>query len=290
MSVASCLVRLCLGVMLLGTSGCASPKKNGDSRPDISRDDLVARHNERVASLDRVWARTSVQVTARNERGGRLREQVEGHLQIEQPDRVAMSLGKLGKVQLYLGSNEQGYWWMDMVENSAKVALFGRHAFADEDKAASLGVPVYPRDLVHLLGITPLDVMMLESDVRWDKGLAGVVAPMSRGSRVVWFDPRSAEPQRVELRNAAGLVVLVAELSRYDFVNVVGDATRKPRIANSARITLVDQQTRVDVSLYGVENRPIRASAFDFEGLARGYRIDEIYDLDAQTPAQAMEP
>jgi hypothetical protein len=268
-------------------AGCRTASPVSPPRDTIAAGDLIARHNARVAQLGRVWARTSVQVTARDERGSRLREQAEGHLQIEGADRFALSLGKLGKTQLYLGSNEQVYWWIDMVDPDQKIAIFGRHANVNRDKAALLGVPVYPTDLVHLLGMTPIDSADVRGDVKQADGLVGLEAVLRDGVRTIWFDLRSMEPARIELHDDVGRVVLSAELSRYDYVTVVGDATSKPRLPGTARVVLVADETRIDISLYAAENRPIRPSAFDFEGLARGYRVDEIFDLDTPVAGEA---
>jgi hypothetical protein len=85
---------------------CATPERPPPRALGITAEDVLEAHNARAAALDRLWARASVQVTGADE-NGRLSEQAEGHLQIDQPDRVALSLGKLGKVQLYLGSNAE---------------------------------------------------------------------------------------------------------------------------------------------------------------------------------------
>lgn len=249
----------------------------------MTASDIVLAHNERVAALDRLWARVSVQVLARNEKGKRLRDQGEGHIQIVQPSSIALSLGKVGQTLLYLGSNEQFYWWIDLVDSDDKVALVGRHERVTMEKAAMLGVPVYPRDLVHMLGITPLPETVAAAPLEWDShSHAGIRAPTESGEQRVWFDVDAMQPVKVELFDHSGRLVLTSELDRYDFVNVMGDATVKPKIAERADITIAVDDTRVKLSLYDPENRAIRPTAFDFERLVRGFGVDTIYDLDAQ--------
>lgn len=275
-------VLLCLS-MIGAVWGCRGGVREPHPRPGITAAQIVEAQNARVAGLDRLWARVSVQVTAKNEKGKRLRDQGEGHLQIVQPSSIALSLGKVGQTQLYLGSNEQIYWWIDLLDSDEKVALAGRHERVTTEKAALLGVPVYPRDLVHMLGITPLPTSAADAELEWDAhSHAAVHAPTDSGERRVWFDVDSMLPTKVELFDDNGELVLTSELDRYDFVNVVGDATIKPKIAERADITIAVDDTKVKISLYDPENRAIRPTAFDFEKLVRGFGVDTIYDLDAQ--------
>lgn len=279
------IVILAAALLALFLAGCGgSRERSANQRDIVSAIELAQQHNARVADLDRLWARATVQVTASNERGKRLREQAEGHLQIDGPDRFALSLGKIGKVQLYLGSNEQLYWWIDLVDSDQKSMLFGRHDQVSDLKAGTLGLPVYPRDALQLLAITPIDVA--SATVLRQGSRRGLSTPTTAGSRIIWFDENSPEPVRVEMRGQEGSPILSADLSSYQWVTVVGDATRKPRVASKIRIELASDGTRVDLTLYAPENRPIRPSAFDIEGLARAYGVEMLYDLDDQ-PTQA---
>ncbi|MCL4220523.1 MAG: hypothetical protein KJZ65_04050 [Phycisphaerales bacterium] len=277
------LLRLLLCVCIAtGAVGCRGGVRKPHPVPGVTAAQIVEAHNARVRSLDRLWARTSVQVTSKNEKGRRLRDQGDGHLQIVQPSSVLLSLGKLGQTQLYLGSNDQIYWWIDLMDSNDKIALVGRHSLVTSEKAGLLGVPVPPRDLIHLLGITTLPEQVAQQDITWDADArAGLETPTDSGSRRLWFDVSSMEPVAVELMDAHGRVVLTARLERYAPVNVVGDATLKPRAPEQANITYSDDGTRVKISLYAAENRPIRPTAFDFERLVKGLGVDTLYDLDA---------
>lgn len=269
----------CIALAAVVLCGCGGGKRTPVERVDITLAEVLEMHNARAASLDRLWARASVQVSGRTE-GGRLNEQAEGHLQIDQPDRVALSLGKLGKVQLYLGSDASRYWWMDMVDGDAKSVVLGRHDLVTPRKAELLGVPVYPRDLVRLIGITPIERDRVIGELVQEDGRLVLEAGLAAGRMRVYFDPASVEPARVEMYDAGGVLQVASDLERYDFVTVVGDATLKPRVAEKITLTLGDG-TVVRMSLYAAENRPLADAAFDLDRLVRGYGIDEIYDLDA---------
>ncbi|MCE7968852.1 MAG: hypothetical protein DYG94_08920 [Leptolyngbya sp. PLA3] len=273
-----------------GLPGCRGGVRKPHPVPGVTAAQIVEAHNARVRSLDRLWARTSVQVTSTNDKGRRLRDQGEGHLQIVQPSSVALSLGKLGQTQLYLGSNDEIYWWIDLIDPKDKIALVGRHSLVTSQKAGLLGVPVPPRDLIHLLGITALPQGAAQQELAWDADArAGITTPTDFGSRRLWFDVSSMEPVLVELMDESGQVVLTARLDRYAPVNVVGDAAAKPRLPEQANITCVDDDTRVKISLYAAENRPIRPTAFDFQRLVEGLGVDALFDLDAP-PISAGQP
>ena len=121
-----------------------------------SYDEVAARYNDRVAPAETFWARASIRVEGRDAEGGRLSEQAEGHLQIERPRRLALSIGKLGETHLYLGSSDDVYWWMDLIDKDDAFAVFGRHEYVTPDKAAQLGVPVHPLDLIDAIALSPL--------------------------------------------------------------------------------------------------------------------------------------
>lgn len=281
-------VAVVLAVLL---AGCRGGVRHPRPVPGVTAAQVVEAQNARVAGLERIWARASVQVTSTNDKGRRLRDQGEGHLQVVQPWSIALTLGKLGQTQLYLGSNDQYYWWIDLVDSSDKVAVFGRHEYVTSAKADVLGVPIHPRDLVHLLGVTPLPGEAGEQTLEWDaRSHAGVRVPTQSGSRRVWFDVSNMQPTRVEMFDSDGVLTLTADLDRYDFVNVVGDATLKPQIPERIDIRIAADDTHVKISLYDPENRPIRPTAFDFERLVKGLGVDTIYDLDAPPATTPQQP
>lgn len=260
--------------------GCSAAKRDPHPVIETTLEAVLDAHNERAAGLDRFWARASVQVIGRTE-DGRLREQAEGHLQIVRPDRVALSLGKLGKTQLYLGSNADVYWWIDMVDPDQKSVVFGRHDLVTQRKAELLGVPVYPRDLVGLLGITPIDPARVIGGLQQAKGRLIVDVQVGGGRMRVYFSGLLIEPVRVEMYDLDDRLQVASDLERYDYVTVVGDARSKPRVAEKIVLTLSDD-TVVRISLYDPENKVIRDSAFELDRLVRGYRIEQAYDLDDQ--------
>ncbi len=273
-------------VLVVGfCGGCQTTPRGPDPIRDIGLTELVESHNMRADALSEVWARASVQVTGTQADGSTLREQAQGHLQIQQPGKVALSLGKLGKVQLYLGSNDAVYWWIDMVDPNAKSVVVGRHELVSLDKAGVLGVPIYPRDLIGLLGITPIDPLKVIGGVEQIDGRYQIESTVEGGRFRYQFDAATLEPIFVAFVTEQGTTQVESTLDRYGYVTVVGDARSKPRIAEKVTLSLADG-TVVRMSLYDPQRKPLRPAAFDLERLVRGYRIEMIYDLDAPSGAE----
>lgn len=272
---------------MLAVSGCTTPDPIFDpNTPLPSTEDVLAGQREAVRGLERVWARAVVQVDGADPAGKKVNEQGEGVLQVVPPDRLALSLGKLGDTLLYLGSNEEWYWWFDLLDSNRRLAVLGRHALVTPDKAAELGVPVHPLDLIELLAITPLPD---DATVRgWDAiGRVIVEHPNRWGSRRVWLDPTDWRPWRVELLDRNGQPLATAVLSDHARASVEGDALRSPWVAGRLEITAAGFDGEVRVSLFEPRNQRIREIAFDLQRLADDvYKINEVIDLDA-TPAPA---
>lgn len=260
-----------------------------DTPPVIAPDAaaIVAGHNARVQGLDRLWARATVQVRGRDAEGNRFREQAEGHLQIVQPGRVALSLGKLGDTLFYLGAGDELYWWLDLSDSDHRVATVGRHSEATPEKTGRLGIPVQPRDLILLLAITPVDESAAVTG--WDETGRLAVIETQHGTltRRLMIDPTTFETLRVELVGADGETI-TAELEGYDYATVVGDATLSPRVAGRVLVTTPQFDGQLRLSLHGCKNKPISERVFDVVGLMDRFGIEHVVDIDAQ--ASADEP
>lgn len=277
---------LALGVAAAWLGGCellqTRPGAGAVAQEVPAYAEVARRYNERVAPLTDLWARATAVVEGVDAQGERLREQAEGHLQLQPPRHLAMSLGKVGETYLYLGSNDERYWWFDMVDADAKVGFVGRHEDVTDDKIRALGLPVEPLELVELLGVTPLPegegargrVRAVEGGARWQ-----IVTPARWGTREVRVDPKTMEPSWIRLLDQEGRPLALAELDRYDLVQ--GAPSPSPRVAG--RLTVRTPRFRGDVrlSLYDHAVGRTRAVAFDLERLQRVYRLDEMKDLDA---------
>ena len=272
--------------------------------PPPSYDEVAAAYNARVAVFERVWARVTAVYRGVDDAGNRLREQAEGHIQIERPDRVALSLGKLGETYLYLGSNGSRYWWIDLVDSDRKVALIGTHAEATPERVRALGLPVRPPELVETIGILRLPETggTVEPDTRPGAPAGGyvVTAPGRRGPVRLWFAPDGApdeagvaagagvEPTRIALLDGAGEERLAATLEAYQRFEGV-DEPRAHRLPRRVRVESDRFEGWARITMYDPQRRSINQLVFDPEGLFGRLGVNEVIDLDERFERAAAE-
>ena len=144
---------------------CAAPDGVDDPPPlaaplpGVSYAEAARRYNQHVLGLKRLWARSVVEVSWIEDDGDRRSEQGEGHFVFVPPRRVALSVGKLGKIILWAGSNAERYWLID--NQGDGVAYVGKHPTV-EVIGPTGGVemrgplPFKPDDVPYLLGLRPL--------------------------------------------------------------------------------------------------------------------------------------
>ncbi len=291
LSCAAALVTGCASMdPLAGQHESAAQHEPGTiARQSVSYEEVRAIYNDRVAPADTFWARVSIRIDGRDAEGGRLREQAEGHLQIQRPSSLAMSIGKLGETHLYLGSNDDVYWWMDLIDKDDAFVIFGRHTQVSPHKAAQLGVPVHPLDLIDAIAISPLPPESPGARATWtpDGKELVVRAPGRWGARRMWLDPDTFEPRRVEIEDERGNLQLAAELSRYERVLKQGDATILLRMATRYEIRTAGLDAEVRINLFEPKIRSIRPIAFDLPRLIETFHVEQAWDLDAPSAGPA---
>ncbi len=290
MSAARTLSFVCASMALL-FAGCSSkpaidPRPAPPPKPLASYQTLADAHNERVARLDRLWSRMSFVVRRPDpdNPSNTLSDQAEGHIQIQQPSEISVSMTKLGELFFLLGSNEQLYWWIDRSDKRDPAVLFGRHELAGPRTLEWLGVSIAPLELVDLFGITPLPEATEEYDawVRRDReGMTAAIVPTRFGYRKLLFDPESRELLYVELLDAAGEVAVSAELGRTRRVPVEGEGMPGEFMGTRIRLTVPAEDVFISIELAEQANREVNSNAFDFDRLMRSYgRNGRVYDLD----------
>lgn len=288
---------LACGGMVGGAAGCRQPTvdpRGVPLAPPPSYADVAAAHNARVAALDPLWARVTVQVSGRDAEGRRLNEQAEGHLQLQRPASVSLTLGKLGETYFQLGSNDERYWWFDMLDEEVRAGVFGRHELANPWKLEQLGVPVHPKDLRAVLNVDPWPTdPAMGGRTFWssDGQYVGVSLPAQNGRRVVWLDPETLQPRVVEIQGPDMEARVRATLSRERFVPVQtgqGGATVAPTLASNYRIRVIDLDAVISLSLWEPQVRELNPVLFDFDRLVQLRRIISIRDLDAGEPTDKL--
>ncbi|MEM1185822.1 MAG: hypothetical protein AAGI53_12585 [Planctomycetota bacterium] len=275
-------MRRAILLVLLVLVGCGSTPEAAAPVPRVEVDPAAIREAwaKRTERLERLWARVTVVVDTVDEEGKPVKEQAEGHLQIEQPRGVSLTLGKLGENYLYLGSNDERYWWIDRVDSDRRYAVTGLHELITSRKAEALGVPVHPLELIEFMGIKPLpeDAEFVPGA---EPGTIEVVRSLATGSLTWVLDAVTATPNRVVVKAPDGSVSISARHEAYQFARVRDDLRIRPRVPGRVVVEVPELSARVRIALYDPENKPIRSVAFDYDRLIRGLKIDQVRDLDA---------
>lgn len=282
--------------MLLLTAaplGCRTGGGSQDTSRLVDPAPVVERYNARTERVTTLWARASAVIEGEDAEGRDLRERAEGHFQIIPPDRVALSLGKVGNTNLYFGSDDTFYWWFDMIDSERKVATVGRHATITPDKIDALGLPIDPLNLVDTLGITPLptDMGRIVAKPARERGSVVLSAPTRRGVRRYTIDEATGEPSRVELIGPGGVAALDVGLSRYTLLKGLSPDEAPLRVPGRIVVRMRGFEGEIRFELYEPERKRIRPVAFRVDQLIEAYGIDALVDLDepADSAAEPME-
>lgn len=276
----------------MGLASCKSGSEPvAPSQPTPAYESVAASYNERVALLDRLWARAVVALRFTDAQGDRRYEQGDGHLQLRDADRLALSVGKLGEVLLWVGCDDERYWLFDRLADPTRLYL-GRHDALGVDRAREIGLPVAPRELLQLFGLRPLPA---SGNVEWtDEGLLQLTTTDERGAWRYTLDPDSNLPRRIARLDAEARPLLDAELSDDKSVRITGRGFNPPRVAGRVRVTHVATGDSITIVLDGDvidgrrEGKP-RMPSFDLDVLRQALGpIGEEIDLDAPEtrPAQ----
>jgi len=285
--------------LLLLTLGCKStPSTNGIPRtaPPPTYERIAETYNTRAERLDRLWARAVVQVRYLDEEGDRRSVQGEGHLQLIQPSRLALSAGKLGETLFWLGGDAERFWVFEL--GDASRASVGRHENVGRPCARALAAPVHPLEAIDLLGVVPLPTAgdgALRPSVAWSEdGRAIVVEILGRfGPMRLFLTPDDMLPARIELLDAmTGAPAVVATLEDHERIDLSGSPGFNPRVASRVVITHPDSESEIRLSLSDMNDGSGRGrladAAFTFETLLRAYRPGEVLVLDADCQRPAL--
>lgn len=287
--IACCLL---FGVLAVSTGGCASTEPIEPGVPDEPPPDyttIATVLNQQREPLSKLWTRVTVRVDGHDATGDRLSEQAEGTMQVIQPDRVSMSLGKLGKTYFQLGSNDERYWWFDLTDDRTKTATVGSHALVTQAKLDRFGVPVHPLELLDAIALTPLPLDG-RGRTAWstDGRYIGLLVPSESGERRVWVDPESLVPAFVQIYNTSGELLIETRVTEDRFEQVETPLGVEPTIPGRYKISVVGLDAVVTLDLWDPDTtRSIQPLLFDFDELVRRRGVDLVIDIDEPRGAGA---
>jgi hypothetical protein len=261
-------------------------------------DEVAQRYNERIVNLPRLWARTTGRIWFPDEDGRTQTEQVEGHLQFMAPDRLLLNFDKVGQTYGLMGTNAARYWWIELDRD--RRAYVGEHNRVTAERIAELGMPIYPPDVIDLLGITsiPAPGETARSTVAWSsdrrmlvvmtaiasESQPGAAVPISAYRRL-FLDPTTYEPLRVEILGADEQIRAVSELGNYQAVTIpgAGPEVPRPRVAGEIYVGTADETTTMRLRMLSppeISRRRPNEASFEFDNLIVHYRVGEVISLD----------
>lgn len=260
---------------------------------------LIEAYNQNLLHLDRISASATVTFDW-TEEGKHRNQQGDGSFAAILPDRLALTLGKVGTDGLWIGCNAEQYWFFDLTGD--KTAYVGRQADVGKPGTRPLPAPIYPLDVPRLLGLLPIRgnmSLVAPASVKWSgvsvaapgrepKG-AWIIEPPGTQSRL-FLDPDTKLPVRIELFDRQGQPTVVAQLR-----DPVGVETRGfssgywPRIASRIEATIAKDKSRMTLFLSEVsDGRDSRKFSeeviFNFARLCQIHKPAKVVDLDQPAP------
>lgn len=277
----------------------SAPSK-GPRAASVTYAEVASAYNTRIRRLECVTANAEIHVESRDNEGKAVENNAEGFLLLVRPRKVSLRIDKVSQTYFVLGSDSSRYWWLDL-SGEKRLGLVGLHRLASPQSAAAFGVPVYPLDLLEMLGVMPLpedesSLNLVVPTLRKDGRLEIVLPGRGRewGSKRYVLDRVTFLPVKIELLDAKGGIAASGELSRWVDVTVEGEALSGAAMPSNLDVDLPGMPAKVMMRLNDVKNPgvdKIKSANFDLERLKGIYRVDEFYALDeAPKPGTAQSP
>jgi len=267
-----------VALALLFAGCCATPRRAVQPISLQPPDAVLADHNAWADSIQHLWARADLRLVF--PLGDKVeRHDLGGHLFLAKPDRLFVHGEVLGQDMFTLGTNAERYWlWIRPKVNAVWTGVRGgagegRLVVSPAALLEALGlgrVDLAPEDRADFVASPEHYVLTIER-----AGPAGTV-PVRR----IWFAPATLRPIRVDLFDAIGRPIVMAELLHYERVGAADLCTvYRARFLGDEEVDLVLRLK--DVSL---EKEP-NARVFQYRPPPGATEKD----LDAMTDEEAVK-
>ena len=236
---------LALVVTLLAAAGSAA--RAADAPPPVAAPaEVIAAHNAWADSIRHLWSRAAVTI---NVPVGKKREQhdLDGHFFIAKPDRLFVHGQVLGQDVFRLGMNPERFWlWIRPGVNTVWTGRRG--GVGERDLVLS------PADLMAACGMSRIDLAP-DAAAEFVAGRRHYVLTEQRRAgaatlpaRRIWFDRATLRPVRVDLFDAVGRRLVMAELLAYQPVGDTPVCTAyRARFYGDEDVTLVLRLSKVSL-------------------------------------------
>jgi hypothetical protein len=247
--------------------------------------EVAERYNANLRGVEQLWARAVIELEWEDDKGKHF-EQGDGHLIVAMPDRLALSLGKLGDTLFWAGSDTERYWLFDLRNrHEVYVGRQGRPV-GFERYADRLRFPISPSDLLRLLGVLPMATGEAATG-RVERGENGQWAVEPGGGSLRFFvDEKTFRPSRIQVLDTWGNPLAEAKLSRWKPMALSGVGPGDfPLVATSIEMCETGRDGTMTLFLSSVtdgkENGKIKPKVFEFDQLRGLFKPEKVIDLDA---------
>lgn len=265
--------------------GFVSPLKPAE----ITYEELAKQYNAAIEPVSALWSRADIDIEwaeVDKEGGRRVRsESGKGKFIMrrgEAHNDTAMTVEKLGKIYLWAGSNQAGYYLFDRVDGDNKTLYVGRHAHTGPRRPFPL--PIHPRMVPALLGLEPLPSSPLPGDgTTIDLYRGQYLLSMPKLGMRMLIDPATSRPSRVDLTDRNGFSMLTAKLSgRLAVDGAAIDDGEQAIICEKVEVYVSGFESRftLDFQSATASTRRIKDQMFDLEALTKALKPDRVIDLD----------
>lgn len=275
-------------VSLGSLGGCEAFSFMDDDEPvgpepvEIDYAKLAERYNRRTGRIGSIHARAVVEIDFTNANGKQQFEQGDGKFMYRRPLDLAMTIGKLGEIILWIGGDRERYWWLELKPSgdAPTTAYVGRH---DERVSLDDGtgpLPVGPGELLALMGLAPIagpeESHPMPEPVDdgkrvWVTAYLGAAkgAPPARHTLI---DVATGRPLESKIVDKDGKVIVASKLSNYEPMKVMGKPPGDwPWLPTRIEMTAPSRKARLTLYLSdatdGKEGDKIKDAQFDFQKL-----------------------
>ena len=270
-------------------TGCRppTPPPSGYYGDTLAMADVITNINDNNARINTLWAKVSdYKTTIYDDKNKPHVAHGEGTLIYLKPGHMRMVGNMIGAGRIFeIGSNADRYW---LIAKPAELMWWGW--YRNLGKACAKNAPIPPDLVTEVFGVSdiardflrePVPTMRFNNEKDAYMFIWNVQAPDRWIARKeVWYDRASFLPIRVSFYDDDGRVLLRAELSDHQPIEIEGSDEGQPKVATKYNLFFPDTKTTMLFSLANVRPRnrgvpTVRSFPFPLEP-----QVDQIVQID----------
>ena len=295
----SLAIVVCLAAVSTTLVGCNGNNKSSETpTTNIAPENIVLppmeevtrRQSDRVAKLQHFRSSGIIELRWVDEDDDSHFQQADIRLLMALPSHLALQVYKVGNTYMWLGSDDEQFWFFDMLDGDAEVAYVGRYDSLDNGR--EIPGMLHPMRLLDLIGLSE---MSDANEISFDQQeKAWVVEYTGRGGDVrAFLDERNLWPVRVDSLDEAGNALYSSRLSKYESI-VAENMPRGdfPKMAKRIEIVEAGGEGNAIVQIQEpttIITREKILRAADLERLLNNFKPKRVEQLEADAAVLAEE-